>query len=315
MTGIKVNVSEGGASLSISFGGGPKGFKFPLEDISAGNFWTKLTVNSWTPLTPTSPLEQQNHDLAVYKIADIWLPMPLNLGTAYNQNFTETEDVMVNRGLTSQSASIGSTIADAGVSTVSGIAQEVVKAGAGLTGMNASAKMAKGSIANQQMGLVYDGASLRAHTFSWRMTPKNPEEQKAIESIVRALKGFATPATAGIGGGEVQDSKEQAGAIASFATNGNAGLQTGLAGSDKTVLRAIGRLGIPPTVSVEFWYKDAINPHLFRIKDSFILSVDVNYTPTGTWNAYMDGAPVETQLTLNIKETSIVTQSEIQGGF
>ena len=30
MAGIKVNVSEGGASLSISFGGGPKGFKFPL---------------------------------------------------------------------------------------------------------------------------------------------------------------------------------------------------------------------------------------------------------------------------------------------
>ena len=50
------------------------------------------------------------------------------------------------------------------------------------------------------------------------------------------------------------------------------------------------------------------------VKDSFILSVDVNYTPTGTWNAYEDGAPIETQLTLNLKENSVVTQNEVTHG-
>ena len=82
-------------------------------------------------------------------------------------------------------------------------------------------------------------------------------------------------------------------------------------------MRNIGRLGIPATVNVEFWYGDKINPHLFQIKDSFILSVEVNYTPTGTWNAYEDGAPVETQLTINLKENAIVTQGDISdaGGY
>jgi hypothetical protein len=82
-------------------------------------------------------------------------------------------------------------------------------------------------------------------------------------------------------------------------------------------LRNIGRLGIPVTVNVEFWYGPQINPHLFQIKDSFIQSVEVNYTPTGVWNAYEDGAPIETQLTVALKENAIITQSDIQqsGGF
>jgi hypothetical protein len=82
-------------------------------------------------------------------------------------------------------------------------------------------------------------------------------------------------------------------------------------------MRNIGRLGIPATVNAEFWYGGKLNPHLFQIKDSFILSVEVNYTPTGTWNAYEDGAPIETQITVNLKENAIVTAEDIKeaGGY
>ena len=86
------------------------------------------------------------------------------------------------------------------------------------------------------------------------------------------------------------------------------------AGINGDTLKNIGRLGIPPTISVEFWYKGQRNPHLFQVKDSFIQSLEVNYTPTGTWNAYEDGAPIETQLTLNLKENSVVTQNEVTHG-
>ena len=79
-------------------------------------------------------------------------------------------------------------------------------------------------------------------------------------------------------------------------------------------LRSIGRLGIPVTVNVEFWFGKERNPHLFQIKDSFIQSVEVNYTPTGTWNAYEDGAPIETQLTVQLKENAIITQEYIEFG-
>jgi len=38
---------------------GPKTFKFPLDDVSAGNFWTRLIVNSWVPTRPKSELVDQ----------------------------------------------------------------------------------------------------------------------------------------------------------------------------------------------------------------------------------------------------------------
>jgi hypothetical protein len=43
----------------------------------------------------------------------------------------------------------------------------------------------------------------------------------------------------------------------------------------------------------------------------------VIYTPTGTWNAYEDGAPIETQLNVVLKENAIVTQDDIKhvGGY
>ena len=43
----------------------------------------------------------------------------------------------------------------------------------------------------------------------------------------------------------------------------------------------------------------------------------VNYTPTGTWSAYEDGAPIETQLNVTLKENAIITANDIDqvGGY
>ncbi|MBT6072470.1 MAG: baseplate tail-tube junction protein [Euryarchaeota archaeon] len=287
-------------------------FKFPLEPISAGNFWTKITVSSWAPKGVTAGVKGQNHSLAGYHLADIWLPMPLTLGTGYNQNFSEAGDMMVNRAIGSGDGVVGALEAALGTAKATGAqaGKEVVNVVENLgVSMNASAKMSHASVINQNQGLVYDGATLRSHTLSWRMTPKNEDEQTAITEIVNVLKAYASPAVAGFWGGK--DTTEEAAAKAKAKKDS---LQKA-SGDNKEIFRKMGRLSIPPTVAVEFWYKDDINPFLFKIKDSFILSVEVNYTPTGTWNAYEDGAPVETQLTLNIKENSIVTHEEIEGGY
>lgn len=295
---------------------GAVALKFPLEDVSAGNFWTKMSFNSWAP-HKGGAANGAVFDLNQHHLSDIWLPMPLTLGTGYNQNFTDTEDVMVNRGMTASAADsgMGETLKDGTTSTLWGMAQEINKGASALLAMNATAKMAKGSIANNQMGLVYDGATLRAHTFSWRMTPKSAKEQEAIAQIVMALKAYTSPVTKGsLGANPNKEGKgvwEDATDAAWDAINAKADV----GGKATEVLRHIGRLAIPPTVDIEFWYKDKINPHLFKVKSSFILNLEVNYTPTGTWNAYADGGPVETQITLSTKETSIVTADEVVGGY
>lgn len=287
-------------------------FKFPLEAISAGNFWTKITVSSWAAKGVTEGVMGQNHSLGAYHLADIWLPMPLTLQTGYNQNFSEAGDMMVNRAIGSGDGVEGLLAAAVGTgkATAAQAGKEVVNVVETLgVSMNASAKMSHASVINQNQGLVYDGATLRSHTLSWRMTPKNVPEQTAISEIVNVLKAYASPAVAGFWGGK--DSVEEAAAKAKAKKD----MFKNPSGDNKEIFRKMGRLSIPPTVAVEFWYKDDINPFLFKIKDSFILSVEVNYTPTGTWNAYEDGAPVETQLTINIKENSIVTHEEIEGGY
>ena len=317
ITGDVVSKMDAGGVLGSDKtpSGGAIPFKFPLEAISAGNFWTKITVSSWTPVGVSEGVVGQNHSLGAYHLADIWLPMPLTLGTGYNQNFSEAGDVMVNRGIGSGSGVEGMLQASLGTGKATG-AQAIKElanvAETLVVSMNSSAKMSHGSIINQDQGLVYDGASLRSHTLSWRMTPKNKAEQKAITQIVTVLKAYASPEVKGMMGGGSDETKEAAAKAKEF--NADSG-DIKLSGKTTQIFRKMGRLGIPPTVAVEFWYKDKINPYLFKIKDSFILSVEVNYTPTGTWNAYEDGAPVETQLTLNMKENSIVTHDEIGAGY
>ena len=305
--------------------GAPKVFKFPLEEISAGDFWTKMTVLSWVPIKKSDDsFDGQTHHLNKYLISNIWLPMPLTLGTAYNQRFSEVEDMMVNRGVNEEGEGgwnsfiqgLQNVRTGAG-NTAMGLANETNKLLSAVTALNVSAKMGMGSVVNQHMGLLYDGASLRSHSFSWRMTPKNRNEQKHIQQIITALKGYASPAVKGIAGG-AQDVNHSTSAPVAEQVTAEAQMDPAITGTNAGIngdtLKNIGRLGIPPTISVEFWYKVQRNPHLFQVKDSFIQSLEVNYTPTGTWNAYEDGAPIETQLTLNLKENSVVTQNEVTHG-
>ncbi len=295
-------------------------FKFPLDDISAGNFWTHLAVNSWVPVPPKKEIvAKQTHRLNTTPIAHIWLPMPLVLSTGYNQKYTETDNMMVNRGSGVDAGDFG-TWYDHLVKGAKAAVNEMGEVADSFLSVNNSGKMNKASIWNQQLGLTYDGPSLRAHTFSWRMTPKNQAEQDAIQQVVYALKIFSSPIVKAPLGGEVNfetASEALEDSMANVRAN-DPELADVIANADiGDTMRNLGRLGIPATINVEFWYGDKVNPHLFQVKDSFITSVEVNYTPTGTWNAYEDGAPIETQLTLNLKENAIITQNDIKnsGGY
>ena len=308
---------------------GPKVFKFPLDDVSAGNFWTRLIINSWVPVAREEIVKGQGHGLDKDSLANIWLPMPMTLGTTYAQKYTESDNIMVNRGSDAAIAGYtgpGAEGFDQGAAVLGGAASEFADFVSSMANVNNSGKMAMGSIQNQMMGLVYDGASLRSHTLNWRMIPKNREEQNAIETICFAFKKFSAPVVKGLLGAEIsfvnsaKAHKQSTMEIDETAKNGvrfdPISADGKLSGGVKDSMRSMGRLGIPVTVNVEFWYGAKRNPHLFQIKDSFIESVEVNYTPTGLWNAYEDGAPVETQLNVTFKENAIITQDDITiGGY
>ncbi len=241
---------------------------FPLEDESIGGFQTHLKFKSWKKV-------KLAQGIVAHHAMNIFLPMPLALSAAYSGKFSEADDMTYKRDSNSFSSyadRIDAGLSSAGYSML-GFAEDAVN--------NDASSMAGNTVTNNAPGMLYQGQTLRNHTFSWRLTPKSKEEQEEIDLIVLSLKLASTSAMANV------------------------------AGNAENNPYFGGRLMIPHTVSVLFLDDGNINHHLFRTKDCFITSMDVNYTTTGTWAAHMDGSPIETQITINLKEITPVTQQEI----
>jgi hypothetical protein len=132
------------------------------------------------------------------------------------------------------------------------------------------------------------------------------------------LKGMSLPAN-NWGGSE--DFSDFMSTVKSMTAEGddlpmlNKAAVVGKAGAKTENVLAGGRLTIPPTVSVRFLDGDVTNPHLFKVKDSFITNVEVNYTSQGTWNPHKDGAPMEVQISITMKEVRQVTRKDVLSGY
>ena len=57
--------------------------------------------------------------------------------------------------------------------------------------------------------------------------------------------------------------------------------------------------------------KNKPNPNIPTIGRCILESIDVNYAPNG-WSTYQDGYPVQTRLTLQFKETEMVTKEHFK---
>lgn len=57
------------------------------------------------------------------------------------------------------------------------------------------------------------------------------------------------------------------------------------------------------------------SPFITKVKESALMTVDVNYAPNGVWSAHPDGAPTQINMTLQFKELTLVDRKAIDGGF
>lgn len=275
---------------------------FPLEPQheSYGGFQTVLKFYNWKSQSGNTSTAQQEHmgqDLQ----AVIFLPYPMTLQTGYTGKFEEDNNV-------SQSYKRG----PEGAHT-DALLESTGQQGAGImdafANPNGATQMSGASVMNNHIGMVYKGANLRSHTFNWKMTPTNAKEQDEISKIIKCIKVAATPTATGMGG-------KNAGAatMSEIMSNGATVLPAATQAS-----RVAGRLGIPMTCAITFMQWDGSdlvpNNRLFSITDSFLTDVQVNYTPTGMWNAYQDGGPIETQMNITFKEITPVTQQNIMQGY
>lgn len=131
-----------------------------------------------------------------------------------------------------------------------------------------------GQVINSNLELLFNGINLRQFQFTFDLAPRSQKEAEEIKGIIRVLKQTMSARSGGAGVGE----------------NTNAGLFISA-----------------PSV-YQLTYKTGPSKHSFlnTFKPCALTDVAVNYTASGTYATYEDGAPVHLQMGLTFKELNPV---------
>ena len=132
---------------------------------------------------------------------------------------------------------------------------------------------------NPQVQMLYRGLTTRSFTLSFTFSPKSKKEAKTVDDIIYNFKYYAAPAFT----------------------------------SGATVSSQSMYLTPPAIFSVRFFSNGKENTFLPRYTDCVLEDINVNFAPNG-FAAHTDGAPIQTQLTLQFKEIEIVDKGRLEKG-
>ena len=168
-----------------------------------------------------------------------------------------------------------------------------------------------GVFVNPQMQLIYKGVALRTFQLEFLMTPKSAAEAKTIQNICDTLTFYSLPGKAG---GQDGKSGQFLTPPQIFSIDFKFLGQNGIGGAISSAINSaltnsgLGFLNQTSTSTIS----NANNAKLFKINDCVLEDVSVDYAPNG-WAAYKDGYPVQTRLTLQFKELTMLTKEQFQG--
>jgi hypothetical protein len=227
----------------------------------------------------------------------IRLPMPANLSTDYNPQYTEQDlspmagavlkpfdrAMYGNRDLETEAQQGSGKAAVLGAITggAAGAAVQTATAAAagvaGAEGVNAALKVFGGIAVNPHKVVLFTGVGFRDHTFSWKLSPRNRRESNDIRLICEMFKFYSHPEY----------------------------LAGGLF------------FKYPEFFDITFRHPS----YLFELEPSVCTDVRIDYHGQG-FPAYIrdaDGsgipAPAEITLSLTFKETEVITKNTLTRGF
>tara|TARA_A100000172_G_scaffold78203_1_gene63479 strand:- start:104 stop:1426 length:1323 start_codon:yes stop_codon:yes gene_type:complete len=146
------------------------------------------------------------------------------------------------------------------------IATGVVGAFGGNVTVNQLLARQSGQIFNPNMELLFNGPTLRNFRFSFKMTPRSPEEAEQCKLIIRTFKmNMAPKVTSGRG-------------------------------------RQSLFLNTPNVFELRYKSGAANHPFLHRFKQCFLTDISVNYTGEGVYATYENREPVSMIMDLTFKE-------------
>ena len=130
-----------------------------------------------------------------------------------------------------------------------------------------------GQILNPNTEVLYQGPQLRNFAFNYKMVARNEQESKNIQQICQTFKRASLPRAQG--------------------------------GGEKNLI------GVPHIVKFTFKHKSEENKWIAQYKPCAIGSVNITYTPDGTWATYRDGSPVAIILQLQFQELKLIFEDDI----
>jgi hypothetical protein len=316
VTSITAELALGEETIRPQNMGDVMNIQFPEDEASCGGMRTEIRFHSWKKGSGFAVQEgnQQTSSQKTDFLGIIRLPMPLQLATGYQGNYTEADNLVYDRD-----GALGGKLGaiDKLGGNLSGMLVEMKALVNSTANLTATSEMANASIDNNNMGMLYKGGSLRGHDFSWRLSAKSKEEQDIIQKVVIALKYLSSPANPGhLGGASDEDVAKLKERLSEVEGDPGALFKSASMQQLKAADQFLGgRLAIPPTCTVRFLVDNEENTHLFKVKDSFITNLTVNYTASSGWGAHQDGSPMEVQIGLTMKEIRTITRDDIRAGF
>ena len=146
------------------------------------------------------------------------------------------------------------------------LATKVVGALGGNVTINQFLARAEGQIFNPNMELLFNGPTLRNFRFSFKMTPRSPEEAEQCRLIIRSFKMNMAPKV----------------------TNGR---------GEQSLF-----LNTPNVFELRYKSGASNHPFLHRFKQCFLTDISVNYTGEGVYATYENREPVSMIMDLTFKE-------------
>ncbi len=131
-----------------------------------------------------------------------------------------------------------------------------------------------GQVINSNLEMLFQGVNLRQFTFTFDLAPRSRQEAEEIKGIIRTFKQTMSARNGGAGTG----------------SNTNAGLF----------------ITAPSVYQLTYKTGPAKHSFLNTFKPCALTDISVNYTASGTYATYEDGAPVHLQMSLVFKEINPV---------
>lgn len=146
-----------------------------------------------------------------------------------------------------------------------------------VAGLRSAGLASLGLADNPQNFLLFKQIDFRKFQFDFLLTPENEQEANVIEEIIYQFRFNSVP--------EVK-------------------------------VGTLGRFFVPPSdFDIDIISNGKRNLHIPNISTCVLTNVAVDYCASGQWNAFYTGQPLQTRLTLDFTEVSIMTKDLIQGGF